>query len=393
MGEYDPTLLPDLLKPYYDRLFPTDLMYRWLSYGSADYFSRREFSFTLMGDVYIRYQSFGSNEEFGKELRRRNPEKIDIGAVYTQKPKSRDSSSGFQPVEKEFVVDIDLTDYDDVRTCCSGAKVCEKCWKFLAIAVKILDAALRDDFGFKHLLWVYSGRRGVHCWISDTIARQLDSHGRGAVIEYLSVIKGGENQAKKVKIPNPETLHPFLQRSVDIIDEMFKEICDDDQNIFNTEANFNILPLDVKMAARNPASRYEDVFNYINDNKKEKKTLRQLHPELLLQFCYPRLDVNVSKGINHLLKSPFCIHPKTGQVCVPFDPKYVDKFKTTDVPSITQLMDEIGEHDKAKESEVNVLTWKKTKMAPYMKIFNDFIKKLEKDRETRDKSDNNKELF
>lgn len=44
-----------------------------------------------------------------------------------------------------------------------------------------------DDFGFKHLLWVYSGRRGVHCWISDTIARQLDSHGRGAVIEYLSV--------------------------------------------------------------------------------------------------------------------------------------------------------------------------------------------------------------
>lgn len=46
-------------------------------------------------------------------------------------------------------------------------------------------------------------------------------------------------------------------------------------------------------------------------------------------------------------------------------------------------MDEIGEHDKAKESEVNVLTWKKTKMAPYMKIFNDFIKKLEKDRETR----------
>lgn len=50
---------------YYDRIFPSNLMCRWLSYGtqhedaaSQHLLPRREFSFTTGDDVYIRYLSY-----------------------------------------------------------------------------------------------------------------------------------------------------------------------------------------------------------------------------------------------------------------------------------------------------------------------------------------------
>ena len=52
------------LKAYYKSLFPCELFYRWLSYGSASYFLKREFTLTLLGDVYIRYNCYASAAEF-----------------------------------------------------------------------------------------------------------------------------------------------------------------------------------------------------------------------------------------------------------------------------------------------------------------------------------------
>lgn len=164
------------LENYYSNYFPYQEICRWLNSGieldshdphyDKSNFERREFSFTLSGDIYCRHQSFSSALEFKQQLIKNKPEKFDIGAVWTIPPKRKDSminNMRYEPVEREFVIDIDMTDYDKVRTCCSGAVVCQLCWKFLAVACKSIDIALKESFGFTHNLWVYSGRRGVHC--------------------------------------------------------------------------------------------------------------------------------------------------------------------------------------------------------------------------------------
>lgn len=71
-------------------------------------------------------------------------------------------------------------------------------------------------------------------------------------------------------------------------------------------------------------------------------TLKPAAEDIVLQYTYPRLDANVSKHRNHLLKAPFCIHPGTGRICVPVDPAKVSEFDPMTVPTIGQLLEELG---------------------------------------------------
>ncbi|CAG8825465.1 18593_t:CDS:2, partial [Gigaspora rosea] len=116
----DEAATPELLSFFYSRFFPYKTYVNWLNYEteSNSAFKNRELSFTLPSDAYLRYNSYNGEEDLKAEIMKMCPTKIDIGAIYTAKPKDKKSMrlSAFKPVEKELIFDIDMTDYDEIRT-------------------------------------------------------------------------------------------------------------------------------------------------------------------------------------------------------------------------------------------------------------------------------------
>jgi DNA primase small subunit len=377
----------ELLRIYYDRLFPFLHMFRWLSYKNdpkssskaveKDYFLRREFTLVLEGDIYCRYTCFRDVEEYRAQVIARQPIRMEIGAVYTHPPKNHNTviKDAYKPLERELVFDIDMDDYDDIRTCCTGAKLCNKCWTFMKMAIRTLDRALREDFGFKHFVFVYSGRRGVHCWVCDKAARRLRDDQRSALADYMTLVAGGSNRCRtEIKFQGCEEMHPSVQKAHDVCYPYFR----DDPNgvlrgqdvlrqgphlerILDTLGPSERTAIDMYLKSKPDATSREIWLQLENLQQervtkatgfKEKQQAKVMLQEIVLQYTCPRLDVNVSKQMNHLLKSPFVVHPKTGRVCVPIDVAKVDSFDPTQVPTVGRLVDELNQTGDARQTSL-----------------------------------------
>eukprot|EP00793_Prasinoderma_coloniale_P001689 PRCOL_00003494-RA len=394
MAVGDSDFSSELLKVYYSRLFPHDAFFEWLSYGHGSpavgaerlgaYMCKREISFTLEDDVYVRYQSYKSADELRKGITNRVPHKIDIGPMYSADPQRRAAYAGgaFHPVEREFVIDVDLTDYNDVYPEVDPPKpqkfqfpIMQKYWPLMAAAVKVIDEALREDFGFSEILWVFSGRRGVHCWVCDARARTLTDEQRSAVAEYFNVFKGSKQAGPdgegvtRSNVSSP--LHPALERAKAAIEPIWREQVLATIPVFEGEdAVRRALALipngDLRAEvgqswahgrgatagdhATISQSRWAELVRLHARAAKTARgpgswALRKCVDEILFTYMYPRIDLEVSKKMNHLLKSPFCVHPKTSRVCVPFDGSNPESFAPIEVPTLGQLVNELDSSD------------------------------------------------
>ncbi|KPI40457.1 DNA primase small subunit [Cyphellophora attinorum] len=279
------------------------------------------------------------------------------------------------------------------------------------MAIKVVDVALREDFGFDHIMWVYSGRRGVHAWISDKNARELDDDKRKAITGYFDLFKTGVQGGKRINVRRP--LHPHLVRSLDILKPYFARVLEDQEPFESSDGEARLLKLlpDKNLndalrkkwdstPGRSSTRKWADIDALASQGVSktlDTKALVQAKQDILLEYTYPRLDVEVGKKKNHLLKSPFVVHPGTGRVCVPItatgDMKEAEKFDPLSVPKVTELLREIDEykagangHDDSQLTMTPTDTqgvegaqlkdWEKTRLRPYVEAFDGFVKGL-----------------
>ncbi|NXV37679.1 PRI1 primase, partial [Rissa tridactyla] len=259
-----------------------------------------------------------------------------------------------------------------------------------------------EDLGVRHRLWVYSGRRGVHCWVCDDAVRKWSPALRAAAVEYLTLVKVGARGGRKGGTATPCPPTPSLTaafppgRSGDREEGRVRAVG-------GAGLAASVISLDRQPQHREPLrgefpKKRDSVQRWELLKGRMERTRRPGGPgrgtacyadwEIMLQYCFPRLDINVSKGVGHLLKSPFSVHPKTGRVSVPLDLQRLDQFDPFAVPTISSLCHELdaagddGEQEEGGETEPKrrARDYKKTSLAPYVRVFEQFVEEMERAR-------------
>ena len=81
--------------------------------------------------------------------------------------------------------------------------------------------------------------------------------------------------------------------------------------------------------------------------------------------------------MNHLLKSPWCVHPKTGRVCVPLDADMATRFDPSVVPTLRVCAEQLDAAHAAGRTIAPGKDIECTSLHVYEAAFDKFLKRSE----------------
>ena len=340
---------------YYSRLFPHEAF--------CDLFSRewrgssiamREIAIETTDGCYMRYLNAPSASGIKKLLADKHAEKIHVGAIYSMEPPLKRKSVPLIALSRELVFDIDLNDYvigvdaDDIEEC-------DAMWPLVAFGAVVIVFILKKHFLFEHFLVSYSGRRGCHITVHDARACALEDEARSAILSYLQ--PGPAKDGKKPTYGNMLLSSFFgglFESHVKPFWETFGLMSREDggMGVFDTvQQRHSFLQLlgnsyisDHMKRCNHPSQFWSEVQSMVSLSKYQESSTRALR-ETIMTYVWPRLDSGVTKHMNHLNKSVYSFHPKTGRISVPVG-KDPFQFKPKECPTLRGLVDGV-------ESEVS----------------------------------------
>mgnify|MGYP003589331234 CR=1 FL=1 len=335
----------DLMSQYYQNLFPFNQLFEWIHCRTKpEDRCKREISYIARSQIdineefCIRHRGYRDVHVFKSEVLKLLPLRIDIGPEFNL----HSSEANKVPAKREYVIDIDMSDYDNLRTCCQGKTLRRCCWKFMVAAYEVLKMILEEAFGFKHILWVFSGRRGIHAWVCDEEAARMPNPLRKAITNFLNFSVNNE----KMNVLLKEDLlkkrsYSLLEKTYAIL-EKYRNFLLEEQKVLQKPAVFNrVLTIAEKYvempftesdqneiaAIHDPQLQYKTLLDKIKINIRPEMDIRKFDLEFVVGFLYPKIDAHVSAEMNHLLKAPFNIHMDSLKLSVPlidvenFDPE------------------------------------------------------------------------
>lgn len=324
--------------------------------------SRRELAFTYsiskngkVENVFQRYQSFKADSEqsvlvqFSRKLVNSRPIKIEIGPVYSLEPQTTrkcDSRVDY----RELIFDLDITpEYNELRNCPCVAEpspsfLCKLCWPFITVGVHCLDYLLRTHFGYEDLLWSFSGRRGVHCQVLDPRASILSEDARRSLANFFERLWRADQQCSVGPFLDPRRLYldhlyhtlllPRFERLVETTalnlscGKMLTIIA----NCFSGTREALAIKQFLDGLVQKPCASTE-VWTQLRLIAAQFSCQHHL-PKVVFAAIFPKLDLGVTKGVNHLLRCPMSVHHETDNIAVPLLVDQIDDLDPARFPCL-----------------------------------------------------------
>jgi len=342
---------------YYDTLFPCreilEFVSRAWTHDDENPHNRaenREFALDINtndGDqIFKRYIGAENPKSLRQELEKSDVKAVHLGGRWNVSVKWAKKNPSALTTGRELVFDLDLQDYSWLNVSKDEVNACDRAFKIVGFGIDLLRDMLHKTFGFKIFLAVYSGRRGAHLYVLDETAFVLTDEQRAAIASFFCANsrKGAQLSLDLIGILDSPNFDGLFQRCFDFIytelctadffgfmdSEIFTDFVLDEMGLgereqkqesseFSTNAERNALRATLRRETQ-ARHRLEVLMKWSIATSEKHASLQWIFKafqNFVVSAIFPRIDIEVSKKQNHLLKAPYSAHAKTGRVAIP----------------------------------------------------------------------------